>query len=363
MSSSNRALKVLLIAPSNRITGGQSVQATKLLSILSPVPDLEITFLPIDPQLPTWLQWARRVKFLRTIVMAGFFYSGLLRRIPQADLLHVFTAGLSSYTLWTVPALAFAKLFRKKFVMHYHDGQAEQHITEWRIALPTIKAADRVIVPSGFLVSVFAKYGVKARVISNVVDLDRFVFRERDPLCPHFMTNRMLEPLYNIPCILKAFAIIQSRYENATLVVAHDGFLRQELERLSQELGLRNVSFVGRIRAEEIPVLYEKADVYLTTPNIDNTPGSILECFAAGVPVVATKAGGIPYIAQDRESALLVEVDDHVAVAEAAIELLQNPRLARRLVDRGKFEAQKYHWVPVRNEWIKLYRDTWPRVQ
>ena len=357
MNSEFRCLRVLLIAPSLRITGGQSVQAAKLVSILAELPQISISFFPIDPALPKWALWVRKLPFFRTAVMLILYTSGLLFRVPKCDLLHVFTAGLSSYTLWTIPALLIGRLFGKGFVMHYHDGQAEQHLTEWRSAKPTIALADRVVVPSGFLVDVFARHGIKTEVISNVVELDRFTFRSRQVLRPVFMTNRMLEPLYNVPCILRAFAIIQEQYPDASLTIAHDGYLRQTLEEQVKELKLRAVDFIGRVRYDDIPRIYDQADIYITTPNIDNLPGSILECFASGLPVIATRASGIPYVAHDHQTALLVKLDDHEGVAACAIELLSNPELAAGLTRRAVIEVQKYHWRPIRDQWNLLYRE------
>ncbi len=63
--------------------------------------------------------------------------------------------------------------------------------------------ADRIVTPSGFLVDVFGKHGIKARSIFNIIDVDRFIYRKRRKLRPKFMTNRILEPLYNVDCILE----------------------------------------------------------------------------------------------------------------------------------------------------------------
>jgi glycosyltransferase involved in cell wall biosynthesis len=357
MTSSKNPIRVLLIAPSLSITGGQSVQADKLLATLRELPNLEMRFYPIDPRPPRWLEWARRIPGVRTLLMFAVYNVGLLRRVPGCDILHVFTAGLSSFTLWTLPALLLARVLGKRFVMHYHDGQAEQHLTEWRSAAPSIALADKLIVPSGFLVDAFRKYGISAEVVPNIVDLDRFRFRERRQLRPVFMTNRMLEPLYNVACIIRAFAIVQARFPEASLTIAHDGPSRPSLEALVAELSIRNVQFVGRVNYAEIPALYDEADLYVMTPNIDNMPGSLLECFASGLPVVATKAGGIPYIAQDRETALLVDLDDHAAVADRALELLESPDLVSRLTQNGYREAQKYGTKPVQERWSAIYRE------
>lgn len=348
-------IKVLLIGPSLDILGGQAVQATRLMSVLGQLPQLAMTFFPINPRPPKGLGWVKKVPYLRTLLTFALYNSRLLWEARKHDILHIFSAGLSSYTLWTIPALLVGRLYGKKLILNYRDGQAEEHVTTWRTARPTIAMADRVVTPSGFLVDVFGKHGIKARSIFNIIDADRFLYRKRRNLRPKFMTNRILEPLYNVDCILKAFALIQQRYPEASLTIAHDGCCRPALEQLAKDLRLRNTDFIGRVPHNKVSALYDSADIYLTTPNIDCMPGSLLECFASGLPVVATKAGGIPYIASDRESALLVDIDDHQAVAARAMELLENPELVRKITEGGLREVQKYHWLPVRDQWAEVY--------
>lgn len=355
--SGTSPIRLLLIAPSMEIVGGQSVQADYLRSMLNEVPGLQVTFFPLDPVIPKALRWTRRIPYFRTLLNSLLYNSRLLREARKHDLIHIFSAGLSSYSLWTIPALTIARLYRKKSILNYHDGQAEQHLTEWRTAKPTIALADRVITPSGFLVDVFAKYGIQARSIFNVLDVSHFRYRKRRKLRPVFMTNRILEPLYNVDCILRAFAIIQKRYPEASLTIAHDGICRPALEKLAGELELRNTRFIGKVSRENIPDLYDSADIYMTSPNIDCMPVSLLECFASGLPIVATKAGGIPYIVKDRESALLVDLNDHEAMAERAMELLEDDGLVERLTDRGLEEVKRYRREPIQQQWAQLYRE------
>jgi L-malate glycosyltransferase len=350
-------IRVLLIAPSLDILGGQAVQATRLMSVLSQLPDLRMRFFAINPRPPKQFLWVRRVPYLRTFLTFVLYATRLAWEAPKHDVLHVFSAGLSSYTLWTIPALVLGRMYRKKLVLNYRDGQAEQHVTRWRTAKPTIGLAHRIVTPSNFLVDVFEKHGIRARSIFNIIDVSQFRYRKRRKLRPVFMTNRILEPLYNVDCILRAFAIIQARYPDASLTIAHDGCCRPALQKLAQELQLRNTRFVGRVPHDRVPELYDSADIYLTTPNVDCMPGSLLECMASGLPIIATTAGGIPYIVKDRETALLVDINDHEAVAARAIELLENPDLVEQLTNRGLEEVQRYHWAPVRDQWAALYRE------
>jgi glycosyltransferase involved in cell wall biosynthesis len=259
--------------------------------------------------------------------------------------------------MWTLPAMLLGRLYRKRIILNYHDGQAEQHMQEWRTAIPSFRLADRMVTPSYFLVDVFAKYGIKAQSIFNIIDTSKFIYRRRSKLRPVFMTNRILEPLYNVGCILRAFAIIQKRYPEASLTIAHDGVCRPELEKLASELKLQNTRFIGRVPHEKIAQLYDETEIYLTSSNFDCMPVSLLECFAAGVPIVSTNAGGIPYVVTNRESGLLVEVNDHEAMAARAMELLDNPDLVEQITDRGLEEVKKYHCDPVRDQWTELYRE------
>lgn len=160
--------------------------------------------------------------------------------------------------------------------------------------------------PSRYLVDVFAKFGLEARAVANIIDQKRFKFRERNPLLPVFLSNRNLYPLYNVACVLRAFAIIQQKFPDAKLTIAGDGSERPSLELLSRELKLRNVEFRGLVAPDKMSQLYDEAHIFLNGSNIDNMPGSILESFASGMPVVTTAAGGIPCIVTNEKTGLLV---------------------------------------------------------
>jgi glycosyltransferase involved in cell wall biosynthesis len=354
--SSQQPLRVLLIAPSLEITGGQSVQAARLLDAFRGLDGLQVDFLPLNASLRGILAPVARVPMLRTLVRSLIYHARLLRRVPASDVLHVFTASYWSYTLWTIPALAAAKLFGRPIAVNYRDGQAEDHLQSWRSALPTLRKVDAIVAPSGYLVEVFARYGLAAETIPNIIDPGRFRHRPRPRPRPVFLHNRMLDPLYNVPCTLGAFRLVQQRYPEASLTIAHDGPLRRELEQLVRDLGLRNCRFTGEVSQERMAQLYEEADIYLTSPNLDCMPGSLLECYAAGLPVVATAAGGIPHIARHEETALLVPVNDHRAMAQAALRLLEEPELAARLTSAAYQYCLQFAAEPVRRQWLALYR-------
>jgi L-malate glycosyltransferase len=338
------------------ILGGQAVQAQRLLRELRQDHSLSIDFQAINPTLPVALQWLQRIKYIRTITTFLFYIPIVLMRVPRYDIIHIFSASYWSYTLWSLPPLLVGRLFGKKTIINYRSGEADDHLTNWRTAIPTLKLAHEIVAPSGYLVDVFARYGMKISSISNILDSQPFLHRKRRKLRPVFLTNRILEPLYNVGCVLRAFHIVQNKYPNASLTIAHDGICRPELETLAKELGLRNTRFIGRVPHAKVPELYDAADIYLTSPDLDCMPGSILECFASGLPVVATKAGGIPYILQNEQTGLLVDCNDHETMARCCLRLLEDEELVERLTDRAYKEILRYDGDAVRQHWSSLYQ-------
>lgn len=354
----NNRLRVLVVAPSLDILGGQSRQAVRLMERLKHEPDLEISFLPHNPRLPGMLRFLQSIKYVRTVVTTLIYVALLLWRVRKYDIIHIFCASYYSYSLCAIPALFITRLYGKKSIINYRSGEAEDHLQNWRTAVATLRWADEIAVPSGYLVDVFARYGLRARAIYNIVELDRFTFRERHPLRPIFLTSRLLEPLYNVPCVLRAFAIIQERYPDARLTIAADGWLRADLEALARELELRNADFIGFVPFEKMPALYDAADIYLSATSIDNMPSSLTESMACGLNVVTTDGGGaIPYIMTNEVTALIVDRDDHQALAAAALRLLDDNELALRLVRNAHESSKKFTWPYIRTEWLKLYRE------
>ncbi|HLM02808.1 MAG TPA: glycosyltransferase family 4 protein [Pyrinomonadaceae bacterium] len=353
MNQATAKTKILIIAPALPLVGGQAVQSQRLLENFRREALLSVDLQPINPQVAPRLQ---KIPYLRTVVTTLKYLFDITRKIPRADIVHVFSASYYGVVLSVVPAVLLARVFGKKAIINYRSGEAENFFRGWgRHFLWALRMADAVVSPSGYLVDVFAKFGIEGRSIFNIIDTDKFTFRERRTLRPIFLSNRILESLYNIECIFRAFEIIGKKFPDAELIVANDGIERKNLERAAREMNLKNVRFIGLVPHDKIAALYDSVDVYLNSPNFDCMPGSLIECFASGLPVVSTDAGGIPYIVADGETGLLVETNDHEALAAKAIYLLENPEIARTITGNARRECAKYSWEAIRPQWLALY--------
>jgi glycosyltransferase involved in cell wall biosynthesis len=353
-----RPVRVCIVAPSLDLLGGQAVQAQRLLAAFAASDRVHVAFLAVNPRLPGPLRALQRIKYLRTVVTSIAYVASLLSRARDYDVLHVFSASYWSFLLAPLPALLVGRLYGRPTLLNYRSGEAPDHLANWRTARWGVRQATRVIVPSGYLVGVFGEYGVPAQSIPNFVDVSRIPFRARSPLRPVFLSNRNFEAHYNVSCTLRAFAAIQAQVPDATLTVVGDGPQRRELEALAASLGLRGVAFTGQVPPERMPALYDAADIYLNSPELDNMPTSIIEAFAAGLPVVTTNAGGIPFIVRHGDNGRMVARGDAGQMAREARALLADPdgTLAMTRRARGECEA-RYVWPAVRTRWEELYRE------
>jgi glycosyltransferase involved in cell wall biosynthesis len=346
--------RIALVAPSLEILGGQGIQAHALAEGLRRDGE-DVAFVPIDPGFPRGMRWLRRRRYARTVVNEALYLASL-RRLRGADVIHVFSASYWSFLLAPVPAMAAGRRWGKRVVLHYHSGEADDHLARWgRLVHPGLRLADEIVVPSEYLRRVFARHGYAARVIPNVVDTSSFRFRPRRAPQPRFLSTRNFEPYYRVENTLEAFALLKRRYPGATLSLAGHGRLEGRLRERARALGVDGVQFRGRVDPREMPRLCDESDIFLNSSVLDNQPVSLLEAFAAGLPVVSTSTGDIGRMLRHGETGLLVPPDDPRAMAAAATEILDHPHRALQMAQRARREAEKHSWSAVREAWAEVY--------
>jgi glycosyltransferase involved in cell wall biosynthesis len=340
-----------------RILGGQAVQAQRLLNSWENDAEIEAWLVPINPVPPRPFDRLLAIKYVRTVVTQLWYWPLLFRELRRADLVHVFSASYWSFLLAPLPAVIVARLLGRRVLLNYHSGEAPDHLRRsWLTRFTLRKLVALNVVPSPFLRDVFASFGIRAHVAFNTIDSSAFGYRSRDPLRPRLLSTRNFEPLYNVACVLRAFARVQARYPEASLVLVGSGSQDAALRSLAAELGLHDVTFAGRVPPDDIPRYYAEADIYLQAPSIDNMPLSVLEAFASGLPVVSTDVGGVPAILTDGVHGLLAPANDDETLARHVVSLLEQPDVARQLAAAAHQSCQRYDWPAVREQWLAAYR-------
>jgi len=349
-------LRVAIVVASLRILGGQAVQAQRLIDRWRRDREVDARVVPIDPVPSPPFDRLTRIKYVRTLVTQLWYWPLLFRELRRADVVHAFSASYASFLLAPLPAIVVAKILGKPVVLNYHSGEAPDHLRRSAVARFVMRrVVGRNVVPSVFLQRVLASFGIEADVVHNTIDLEQFAYRVRTPLRPRLLSTRNFEPIYNVACVLRAFARVQAVHGDASLTLVGGGSQEGVLRALVQQLGLRNVTLAGRVPPNEIQRCYDAADVYVQAPRIDNMPLSVLEAFASGMPVVSTNVGGVPAILRDGIEGLLAPDDDDVVIAAQVLRLLADPGYARGLAAHARETLASYEWPVVREEWLRVY--------
>ena len=114
------------------------------------------------------------------------------------------------------------------------------------------------------------------------------------------------------------------------------------------------VTFTGLLSKEEWIKASRGYDIFINTTNVDNTPISLIEALALGLPVITTNVGGIPYLIENNVTGILVEPNDAKAFTEAIIHLLEHPYLATSISTKARAKVEEFDWHKVKASWLSL---------
>lgn len=310
-----------------------------------------------NPTFPRLLKFSENIKGLRTFFRLGVYLWGL-RRLKAVNVVHVLAASHFFFFASVLPALIISKYFKKKVILNYRGGEADVFFSKYRSLIsPCLKLANRVVVPSQFLAEIFEKhFKLEVDILPNLADFELFHFRQRTSFCPNLVVARSLEPIYDHRTLLKGFSLIKNKYPQATLQVAGEGSLKEELKSLVKKLGLeQNVHFLGSLSPTNLSEIYAQSDIMVNASTIDNFPGALLEAFICGLPVVSSAVGGIPLMVKDHFSGLLFTAGDPEALAENVDFILTHPEHAQKFAIEANNFAQQYSWSEVREKLFLFY--------
>ena len=227
--------------------------------------------------------------------------------------------------------------------------------------------AHRVIANSSAAARRLAEEGVpawKVATIANGLDFDRFTTRKqagaarRGPGRQRIVTTvANLRPGKGHEVLLNAAARVIRRVPDVRFRIVGDGPRRRELERQAASLRISShVEFVGH--RTDVPELLRESDVFALPSFMEASPNAVIEAMAAGVPIVATRVGGIPEAIEHERSGLLVPAGDDRALAAAIVRLIGRPQVASRLAETARQSAEsRFSFERMVSEFQQLYFD------
>ena len=277
------------------------------------------------------------------------------RKTTEVVLIDTFSTANFYYALITSQ---LARILALKYIPILHGGNLPYRLKHSEfLSMPIFKYAYKNVSPSLYLAHEFKKYNFDTVYIPNSILVEEIPFKLRTNMEPKLLWVRAFDKIYNPAMAIKVLAILKASHKNASLCMVgpdKDGSLNQAKE-LAKLLGVaESVTFKGVLPKEQWHQLSENYTVFINTTNIDNMPMSVVEAMALGLPIVSTDAGGLPFLIENGVDGILIPVRDEKLMAEAIVNLLNNPHKAGELSKNARKKAEKFDGNKVKTLWNKL---------
>lgn len=254
----------------------------------------------------------------------------------SAEVLHVYFGHIGMHLL----PLLESKTRRCPVIVSFHgaDAGVDMEKPSYRQSMQRVFAsADRILARSQSLAQALRELGCpeeKIRLSRTGIPLEQWPLVQRaapsDGQWRLVQACRLIEKK-GLDVTLKVLAKVRESFPNTRLTLIGDGPLRTELEAWAEELGLSEaLEFTGFIGEDQLRQEFTKAHIFIHPSrtgkdgNQEGVPNAMLEAMATGLPVAATRHGGIPEAVEEGESGVLVAEDDWEKLAEKLVVLLQD---------------------------------------
>lgn len=196
-------------------------------------------------------------------------------------------------------------------------------------------------------------------VVPNGVDLERFKISsggKKKGNAKTIVFVGRLYPIKGVQYLIEAMAVVHREMPDVKLVLVGDGVERSRLVELSKRLNLNDcIKFEGQVPQAKIPQIMHQADVFALSSLSESFGIVNIEAMAAGLPIVATNVGGIPYIVEEGVNGYLVKAKNPDAIAARILILLQNDEIHEKMSANNREKAELYTWDKVAGTVERIY--------
>lgn len=276
----------------------------------------------------------------------------------QADFVLIDTYSTSGF--WFAFVISqLCRILKLRYIPILHGGNLPTRLqNNPKLCKMVFENAYRNVAPSHYLLEAFRKYSFTNLVfIPNTIDITQYPYFERKQWVPKLLWVRAFDEIYNPKMAVDVLYTLQKKFPNAQLcMVGPDrdgGMERCKAYAAEKKVAVR---FTGRLPKKEWVALAAEYDLFINTTHFDNTPVSVMEAMALGLPVVTTNVGGIPFLLKEGEDALLVNDSDVEGMVNAVCTLIENPVMTQRIVLNARKKAVSWDWEVVKGQWGDLFR-------
>jgi glycosyltransferase involved in cell wall biosynthesis len=284
----------------------------------------------------------------------------LFKNRKHIDFLLVDTFSSSNF-YYAYITTKIAKFLSIRYIPILRGGNLPERLDRSpRMSKGIFKYSFENIAPSGYLKYEFEKRSYSTKLIPNVLDVSLYEFRRRTNIQPKLLYVRAFADIYNPLMAIRVLKELKKSYPNAQLCMIgpdRDGSFAG-VKQLVSKLDLNDsVEFTGVLEKEKWHEKSKEYDIFINTTNFDNTPISVMEVMALGIPVVSTNAGGLPYLLEDKIDALLVDKNDVIGMVDAISQFLTSQVKVELLTKNARKKVEKFDWKYVKKDWNKLFKN------
>lgn len=257
----------------------------------------------------------------------------------KPDLIHAFGMENGSATIalrHRVPVSCFIQGIAERLLPFYNQRSFINKKVAVRCERRAVKRIQWMIAETDFAKEWALNHNPEAevRVVPHPLRPE-FLDAESSPNSGRIITVGGLDDRKGMDTIISAFALIDN--QSATLSVVGNGPCAAELRQLAEDLGIGNrVHFHGVLDTNGIIREFSRSSIFAIGSRMDTSPNVLTEAHAVGLPVVGTRAGGIPEMIDDGVDGFHVDVDDHIMMAKKISVFLNDPDLTQRMGQAGK---------------------------
>jgi glycosyltransferase involved in cell wall biosynthesis len=317
-------------------------------------------------------------------------YQTVLRSLQdfQPNIIHVDEPERLFIGFLKVPGVTFAQQNRIPCVSFFHTNFLDygkdyfntpawlDAIIKWFLKFPLAwiyNQYDVTLVASNVTYKKLSQMGVKPIIKNDLlgVDLARFEreFRDEEFFAKKYgisgidskikliFLNR-LTPDKGWQFTINAFSKIakETNLENIALIIAGDGVMREEI--IAQLGNLTpHFAFLGRVDPDDVPALLINSDIHITNSQKETRGLTVLEAFAAGIPVIAPRAGGIIDSIKDGWNGFLYDPQNYDDFADKLKVLTSDRNLRQTMGVRAKEYIAEYSWENAVKNLLKIWRN------
>ncbi|MEL0651224.1 glycosyltransferase family 4 protein [Algibacter sp. TI.3.09] len=247
--------------------------------------------------------------------------------------------------------------FKLNYIPILHGGELPKRLLKsTKLSKAVFKHAFKNVAPSLYLKSNFEFNNFNNLIyIPNSIKIEDYKIQKKTYESIKLLWVRSFSEIYNPSLAIHILKALKNENIDAELCMIgpeKDGSL-ESTKSLAKSLNVE-VEFTGLLSKNDWHKKAEGFNIFINTTTIDNTPVSVIEAMALGLPVVSTNVGGMPFLIENNKDGVLVESNNVEAFVSAIKVLISNVNKTQDMANQARQKVEGYAWNKVKQQWHNL---------